>query len=105
VLSILFHTEIEPADAEGLQLEQEARQGNGRLSYEHEQLAGADAIVAAGGASQSLAGGGTVAGGVSTSGGSVATTTTVKKAEHENIGRNEPCWCGSGKKYKKCHGA
>jgi preprotein translocase subunit SecA len=19
-------------------------------------------------------------------------------------GRNEPCWCGSGKKYKKCHG-
>jgi uncharacterized protein YecA (UPF0149 family) len=18
-------------------------------------------------------------------------------------GRNEPCWCGSGKKYKKCH--
>jgi preprotein translocase subunit SecA len=21
------------------------------------------------------------------------------------IGRNEPCFCGSGKKYKKCHGA
>lgn len=21
-----------------------------------------------------------------------------------NIGRNDPCWCGSGKKYKKCHG-
>ncbi len=20
------------------------------------------------------------------------------------LGRNEPCWCGSGKKYKKCHG-
>ena len=19
-------------------------------------------------------------------------------------GRNESCWCGSGKKYKKCHG-
>ncbi|HPR62789.1 MAG TPA: SEC-C metal-binding domain-containing protein [Thermoanaerobaculia bacterium] len=18
-------------------------------------------------------------------------------------GRNEPCWCGSGKKYKQCH--
>jgi preprotein translocase subunit SecA len=25
--------------------------------------------------------------------------------EHEKIGRNDPCWCGSGKKYKKCHGA
>ena len=23
----------------------------------------------------------------------------------EQIGRNDPCWCGSGKKYKKCHGA
>jgi preprotein translocase subunit SecA len=23
----------------------------------------------------------------------------------ENIGRNDPCPCGSGKKYKKCHGA
>src|SRR4051794_24047493 len=25
--------------------------------------------------------------------------------EREQIGRNDPCWCGSGKKYKKCHGA
>jgi preprotein translocase subunit SecA len=25
--------------------------------------------------------------------------------EHEQIGRNDPCWCGSGKKFKKCHGA
>jgi preprotein translocase subunit SecA len=23
--------------------------------------------------------------------------------EHE-VGRNDPCWCGSGKKFKKCHG-
>ncbi|HEX2222558.1 MAG TPA: preprotein translocase subunit SecA [Candidatus Limnocylindria bacterium] len=23
----------------------------------------------------------------------------------QKIGRNDPCWCGSGKKYKKCHGA
>ncbi|MHB8659739.1 MAG: preprotein translocase subunit SecA [Solirubrobacteraceae bacterium] len=25
--------------------------------------------------------------------------------EEEQIGRNDPCWCGSGRKYKKCHGA
>jgi preprotein translocase subunit SecA len=25
--------------------------------------------------------------------------------DSEQIGRNDPCWCGSGKKYKKCHGA
>jgi preprotein translocase subunit SecA len=23
----------------------------------------------------------------------------------EQVGRNDPCWCGSGKKFKKCHGA
>ena len=23
----------------------------------------------------------------------------------EKVGRNDPCFCGSGKKYKKCHGA
>ena len=22
----------------------------------------------------------------------------------DKLGRNDPCWCGSGKKYKKCHG-
>ena len=23
----------------------------------------------------------------------------------EKLGRNDPCWCGSGKKFKRCHGA
>ncbi|MCI0339489.1 MAG: preprotein translocase subunit SecA [Acidobacteria bacterium] len=26
-------------------------------------------------------------------------------SEHPKVGRNDPCPCGSGKKYKKCHGA
>jgi len=25
--------------------------------------------------------------------------------EEQQIGRNDPCWCGSGKKFKRCHGA
>ncbi|MDO8667816.1 MAG: preprotein translocase subunit SecA [bacterium] len=29
----------------------------------------------------------------------------AKDAEGQKIGRNDPCPCGSGKKYKKCHGA
>jgi preprotein translocase subunit SecA len=37
-------------------------------------------------------------------GGDDAPITTVKRDEPK-IGRNDPCWCGSGKKYKKCHGA
>ncbi len=28
---------------------------------------------------------------------------TIKR-RHPKVGRNEPCFCGSGKKYKKCHG-
>jgi preprotein translocase subunit SecA len=28
----------------------------------------------------------------------------VVDGEHQ-VGRNDPCWCGSGKKFKKCHGA
>jgi preprotein translocase subunit SecA len=24
--------------------------------------------------------------------------------EGPKLGRNDPCWCGSGKKYKHCHG-
>jgi preprotein translocase subunit SecA len=27
------------------------------------------------------------------------------RREEPKTGRNDPCWCGSGKKYKKCHGA
>jgi preprotein translocase subunit SecA len=25
------------------------------------------------------------------------------KATKQKIGRNDPCWCGSGKKFKRCH--
>jgi preprotein translocase subunit SecA len=38
-----------------------------------------------------------------TAGGS-ATATAAPRKTGETIGRNDPCPCGSGKKYKKCHG-
>jgi preprotein translocase subunit SecA len=28
----------------------------------------------------------------------------VTDSEHQ-VGRNDPCWCGSGKKFKRCHGS
>ena len=28
-----------------------------------------------------------------------------RKIVSKKVGRNEPCPCGSGKKYKQCHGA
>jgi uncharacterized protein YecA (UPF0149 family) len=42
--------------------------------------------------------------GFPSNGGGYSQTPVVNTAE-DNIGRNDPCWCGSGKKYKKCHGA
>jgi preprotein translocase subunit SecA len=29
-------------------------------------------------------------------------TSTIRNTGPK-LGRNDPCWCGSGKKYKKCH--
>jgi preprotein translocase subunit SecA len=37
-------------------------------------------------------------------GGADASVETVRR-EGPKVGRNDPCPCGSGKKYKKCHGA
>jgi hypothetical protein len=37
-------------------------------------------------------------------GGDDASVKTVRRDEPK-VGRNDPCPCGSGKKYKKCHGA
>lgn len=33
------------------------------------------------------------------------TGVTTVKHEEPKVGRNDDCPCGSGKKYKKCHGA
>lgn len=36
--------------------------------------------------------------------GSDIKTLSDEELKNLNIGRNEPCPCGSGKKYKHCHG-
>ncbi|CAN5844361.1 preprotein translocase subunit SecA [soil metagenome] len=102
VVLILFHAQIEPQDAGVLQeMNAGPADGNGSLSYEHESLAGAQAIAAAGGsAATASAGVMTPVGG----GGGMVITQQRVTSEHEKLGRNDPCWCGSGKKFKKCHG-
>jgi preprotein translocase subunit SecA len=42
--------------------------------------------------------------GAAASGGQDAKVETVQRNQPK-VGRNDPCPCGSGKKYKKCHGA
>jgi preprotein translocase subunit SecA len=106
VLTLLFHAQIEPRDADELQRYQDV-DGDGAFAYEHESLAGADAIAAAGAGAGVMAseyGGGSVSTASPGGGGAVATQQRVV-ADRDKIGRNDPCWCGSGKKFKKCHGA
>ncbi len=38
-------------------------------------------------------------------GAAFGSTATTGPGSYPRVGRNEPCPCGSGKKYKKCHGA
>ncbi len=89
----LFHAELAPDEATQ-QLAQQSQTANGNIRYEHDTSAGADVIDAAlgGGAAEALAA-------------APVATQTVHASPHEKIGRNDPCWCGSGKKFKKCHGA
>ncbi|MFL5945668.1 MAG: preprotein translocase subunit SecA [Gaiellaceae bacterium] len=98
VVFTLFHAEIAPAEAAELDQAQQAQNGN--LSYEHETAAGAEAIAAAGATSTAGAAALGVGGSSST-----ATQRPVVASANEKVGRNDPCWCGSGKKFKKCHGA
>jgi preprotein translocase subunit SecA len=105
VVSTLFHAEIEVEDADALQRAQAAQAGDG-FAYEHESLAGAQAMAAAGAAGGLVLGdgAGVTAGSLDAGGGSVMTQQRVT-SDRDKIGRNDPCWCGSGKKYKRCHGA
>ncbi len=86
----------------------------GRVSYSGgHSVAGAGAIAAAAaGAGVVGAGGGQAMGAYAENGGAAepelapvpAVEQRVVDSEH-SVGRNDPCWCGSGKKFKKCHGA
>ena len=105
VVSLLFHAEVQADDAQALADLQEFEDDGDGYAYEHQSLAGSEAIAAAGataavGASATAVAAGAVGGG----GGSVATKQRVT-SEFDKVGRNDPCPCGSGKKYKKCHGA
>jgi preprotein translocase subunit SecA len=98
VVFTLFHVAVtveEPALTQ-------APARDGALQYEHETSAGADAIAAAGAATAVAAP--PAAGGAPVPAPSLAPQGQVVN-EHKDVGRNDPCWCGSGKKYKRCHGA
>ncbi len=87
VVLTLFHVELAPEDAAELR----PVDAPTHLEYAHETFSGADAILSAGGAAATA----------------IADQPGPRQAmnDHRNVGRNEACWCGSGKKFKRCHGA
>jgi preprotein translocase subunit SecA len=114
VVRYLFHVEVEQAEPAAAGLTEEGLGGpdgphydpgdlgggNGNLVYEHESLHGSDAIAAS-------AGGAAVA--AAEAAPPQQQQTGSQPVTHANdpyagVGRNDPCPCGSGKKYKRCHG-
>jgi preprotein translocase subunit SecA len=106
---LIFHVEVDiaPADAEQAFA---APSGAGDMSYsggtadaQPSALAEVAAAGSAGAVEMAAAEATEPQGGAG--GGNGEVVETVVKSDREKIGRNDPCWCGSGKKYKKCHGA
>jgi preprotein translocase subunit SecA len=105
VVSAIFHAQVTPQDAQALQdTDGWDEDGAEALAYEHQSLAGADAIAAAGAGAAVAAPAAAVAAGT-VGGGATSVATQRVASEFDKVGRNDPCPCGSGKKYKKCHGA
>ena len=106
IVRYLLRIQIEKPPEQG-ELEPAASASNGGgLSYEHESVAGSDAIRAAGaGQAQPQAARAAVTAGAGAGAATTVSTGQRVVSAEERVGRNDPCPCGSGKKYKKCHGA
>ncbi|MFV0477229.1 MAG: preprotein translocase subunit SecA [Parahaliea sp.] len=89
VIKFLSHVQIQRQD-EAAQIEARRRE-----AAEREKLAFQHAAAAAMDAGQAPSGGDAQA---------VAAQAQPFTREQPKVGRNEPCPCGSGKKYKQCHG-
>jgi preprotein translocase subunit SecA len=117
IVSVLSKVQVRSAD----QVEEEqakaeaqaAQQQVTEVSYEHKEVASAlagasqaDAGASAGEVSGALA---AIAAAASERGGArqhaqTAAATQPVRRDMPKVGRNEPCPCGSGKKFKACHG-
>ncbi|MDX8151447.1 preprotein translocase subunit SecA [Patulibacter brassicae] len=97
---LVFHVEVEVEDpAGGLPDRQPVGVGGGDYQYSGGTEAQPSALAVADVDSAALAAYETDEG--------VPETPAVQQrqlSEHDQLGRNELCWCGSGRKYKKCHG-
>jgi preprotein translocase subunit SecA len=88
VVKFLSHVQIQRQD-EAQQIERQRREAAERekLAFQHAQAPGLASP-----------------GGDGPEGGQPAAVPQTFTREQPKVGRNEPCPCGSGKKYKQCHG-
>jgi preprotein translocase subunit SecA len=85
VTALLLRVQVRsPEDAETLERQQRA--GVGGMRFQHSQP---ESVLHKEGAEGDGQGGGEA---------------QPFRREGPKLGRNEPCWCGSGKKFKHCHG-
>jgi preprotein translocase subunit SecA len=89
----IFRVQVVKEEAEVPELQQKQR----KMQAIHPAAEQGDGAAAAAG------GGGEGAPPAAGDGEDVKKVETVRRAEPK-VGRNDPCPCGSGKKYKKCHG-
>jgi preprotein translocase subunit SecA len=99
---MIFHVEVALESENGGAAEQYTPPGSqtraGRVSYSGGTVAGAAAVAAAAGGAEFADDGE----------GEYEPVPAVEQRRvdsDQDVGRNDPCWCGSGKKFKKCHGA
>lgn len=86
-IRVLSHVQVRREDPieEEARLRREAEELAQRMQFEHAEAPGLEA------------------GELLEEGADVAVAAAPVRNE-QKLGRNEPCWCGSGKKFKQCHG-
>ncbi len=109
---LIFHVEVTPVGPDGQPLAPappprrvssgaSSATGGGQVSYSGGMAAqGALAMAAAAADADAMAEGNGAGDQL------LPTPVEQRRVDHDHqLGRNDPCWCGSGKKFKKCHGA
>ncbi len=92
-ISILSRVQIRTE--EEVEAMERQRRASTRMKFQHAEAASVAAGPVASGAASS---------GQAPSAGPVSDPQTPFVRDERKVGRNEPCPCGSGKKYKRCHG-
>jgi preprotein translocase subunit SecA len=103
---LIFHVEVEVAP----QAQEQFAPAQRRSGFDYsggggEQPSALDQAAVATASGPDVAAERAIEGRAGNGGGTIPEQETVVKDDRDKIGRNDPCWCGSGKKYKKCHGA